>query len=199
MGPSGKILCFGDSITQADWPGKIAPSEKWVTVLGAKSDKITAVNAGRNGRTTKEGLAELPASLDAHPDAAWVLFFLGVNDTKHGAPGVVEAATANMGKMVDMVRQKLPKAEIVVMAPINVNKEKFTSFFRDQVAMGDDTAHYMKAMSVAYKALAHKKGVKFIDLLDVVTPAYIEDGVHANGKGQAQIAEAVWKGLVSFR
>jgi hypothetical protein len=32
--PQGKILCFGDSITQADWPGKIAPEERWVTQLG---------------------------------------------------------------------------------------------------------------------------------------------------------------------
>ena len=37
----GKILCFGDSITQADWPGKIAPDERWVTQLGKKSPEIS--------------------------------------------------------------------------------------------------------------------------------------------------------------
>jgi hypothetical protein len=34
-----------------------------------------------------------------------------------------------------------------------------------------------------------------VNLLDAVAPADIEDGVHANGKGQGQIADAVWRGL----
>src|SRR5688572_22604326 len=39
-GPEGKILVFGDSITNADWDGHITPGDKWVTRLGAKSDRI---------------------------------------------------------------------------------------------------------------------------------------------------------------
>ncbi|APR87591.1 Acyl-CoA thioesterase [Minicystis rosea] len=193
-GPQGKILCFGDSITQADWPGKIAPEEKWVTVLQKKSDRINAVNAGRNGRTTGEGLAELGKALDENPDSAVVLFFLGVNDMKHGRPGVVEKATTNMSKMVDMTRQKLPKAEVVIAAPITINVDKLTPYFKG-VELGPDTVHYMKALAVAYEGLAKKKGARFINLLDVVAPADLEDGVHANGRGQAKIAEAVWQGL----
>jgi lysophospholipase L1-like esterase len=193
-GPHGKILCFGDSITQADWPGKIAPDEKWVTQLGKKSDRITAVNAGKNGRTTTAGLAELEKALDDNPDSATVLLFLGVNDMKHGRPGVVEKATANMGKMVDLVRRKLPAAEIYVVAPINVNVDKLTPYFKGE-ELGPDTAHYMKALAVAYESLAHHKGARFIDLLDAVPPADLEDGVHANGHGQGRIADAVWQGL----
>lgn len=189
----GKVLCFGDSITQADWPGKIEPAERWVTQLGGKSAKITAVNAGRNGRTTTEGLAELPAALEANQDAAWVLIFLGVNDMKRASVGVVEKATTNMGKMVDLVRQKLPKAEVAILAPINVNPDKYTPFFKGE--LGPDTVPFMKALAVAYKSLAEKKKTRFVSLLDAVPPAEIEDGVHANGKGQIKIAEAVWKGL----
>lgn len=51
----------------------------------------------------------------------------------------------------------------------------------------------MKALAVAYEALAKKKATRFVSLLNVVAPADIEDGVHANGRGQAAIAEAVWK------
>jgi lysophospholipase L1-like esterase len=189
-----KILCFGDSITQADWPGKIGPEEKWTTVLQKKSDRILAVNAGRNGRTTTQGLAEIGKALDENLDSEVVLIFLGVNDMKHGRPGVVEKATSNLGKMVDLVREKIPRAEIFVTAPINVNVERFTPFFKGE-EMGPDTAHYMKALAVAYEALARKKGTRFINLLDAVAPADLEDGVHANGRGQAKIAEAVWAGL----
>lgn len=195
-GPAGKILCFGDSITQADWPGKIAPEERWVTALGARSPRITTVNAGRNGRTTAEGVAELPAVLTQHPDAAYVLFFLGVNDVKHASPGVVEKAVTHMGRMIELTREKLPKAEIVLLAPIDVSVERLTPYFRD-AGMGPDTPHYMSAMRTAYRTLAGKRGVRFIDLLHVVTPAHVEDGVHANGKGQLQIADAVWKGLTA--
>jgi lysophospholipase L1-like esterase len=193
-GVHGKILCFGDSITQADWPGKIAPEEKWVTLLGKKSSRITAVNAGKNGRTTTAGLAEIGKALDDNPDSAVVLLFLGVNDMKHGRPGVVEKATANMGKMVDLVREKLPKAETFILAPINVNVDRLTPFFKGE-ELGPDTVHYMKALAVAYESLARKKGVGFINLLDAVAPPDIEDGVHANGRGQGKIADAVWQGL----
>lgn len=194
VGPKGKVLCFGDSITQADWPGKIAPEEKWVTVLQKKSSRITAVNAGRNGRTTAQGVKELGKALNDNPDSAFVVLFMGVNDMKHGRPGVVEKATANMGKMVDLIREKLPKAEVVIAAPINVNVGKLTPYFKGE-EMGPDTAYYMKALAVAYEALAKKKGTRFVSLLGVVAPADIEDGVHANGRGQAAIAEAVWRAL----
>ncbi len=194
LGPHGKILCFGDSITQADWPGKIAPEEKWVAQLGKKSDRITAVNAGKNGRTTTEGLAELGKALDENADSATVLFFLGVNDMKHGHAGVVDKATSNLGKLVDLTREKLPRAEIVITAPITVNVDRLTPYFKGE-ELGPDTVHYMKALAVAYEVLARKKGARFINLLDVVTPANLEDGVHANGKGQGQIADAVWSGL----
>ena len=197
-GPAGKLLCFGDSITQADWPGKIAPDEKWVTALGSKSTRITTVNAGRNGRTTAEGLIELPPVLDQHGDAAYVLFFLGVNDVKHADSRTVERATANMGKIVDLTRLRLPKAVIVILAPVDVTVDRLSTYFRDEAGMGPDTPHYMNALRLAYRTLAEKKGVQFIDLLHAVTPAFVEDGVHPNGKGQLQIAEAVWKGLVEI-
>jgi lysophospholipase L1-like esterase len=189
----GKLLCFGDSITQADWPGKIAPEERWVTQLGKKSAEINAVNAGKNGRTTA-AIDELEKALAAHADAATVLLFLGVNDMKHETVGVVEKATINLAKMVDLTQQKLPKAEIVIMAPIDVNVEKLSPFFKN-AGLGPDTAHFMRALSKAYEALAKKKGTRFINLYRAVSPENLEDGVHANGKGQIQIADAVWKGL----
>ena len=190
----GKILCFGDSITQAEWAGKIAPEERWVTQLGKKSQAITAVNAGKNGRKTS-AIEELDKALDGNADAAMVLLFLGVNDMKHETVGVVEKATSNVGKMVDLTRKKLPKAEIVILAPIDVNVEKLTPFFKAE-GLGPDTAHFMRALSVAYGELAKKKGTRFISLYRAVSPENLEDGVHANGKGQIQIADAVWKGLV---
>jgi lysophospholipase L1-like esterase len=189
----GKILCFGDSITQAEWPGKIAPEERWVTQLGKKSADIKAVNAGKNGRKTT-AIDELQKAIDENGDAATVLLFLGVNDMKHETVGVVERATANLGKMVDLAREKLPKAEIVIMAPIDVNVEKLTPFFTSE-GLGPDTAHFMRALAKAYESLAKKKGTRFINLYRAVSKENIEDGVHANGKGQIQIADAVWKGL----
>jgi lysophospholipase L1-like esterase len=190
----GKILCFGDSITQAEWPGKIAADERWVTQLGKKSPDISVVNAGKNGRKTS-AIDELEKSLAANADAAEVLIFLGVNDMKHETVGVVEKATVNVGKMIDLTREKLPKAEIVILAPIDVNVDKFTPFFVAE-GLGPDTAHFMRALAKAYESLAKKKGTRFINLYRAVSPEYLEDGVHANGKGQIQIADAVWKGLL---
>ena len=189
----GKILCFGDSITRAEWPGKIAPDERWVTQLGKKSGEITTVNAGKNGRKTS-ALDELEKALAASADAAMVLLFLGVNDMLHETVGVVEKATVNLGKMVDLARTKLPKAEIVILAPIDVNVDKLSPFFKAE-GLGPDTAQLMRALAKAYESLAKKKGTRFINLYRAVSPENLEDGVHVNGKGQIQIADAVWKGL----
>jgi lysophospholipase L1-like esterase len=187
----GKVVCFGDSITQADWAGVIAPEDRWVTQLGTKSADITVVNAGKNGRTTTSGLAELDAVLDASADAAVFVVFLGVNDMKHASVGVVEKATANMARILDGIREKVPAARIVLAAPIGINEAKLTPFFRGE-GLGPDTVHFMKALAVAYRSLAAKKHVDFVDLLDVVAPEDIPDGVHANGRGQRRIAEAVY-------
>ena len=190
----GKILCFGDSITRAEWPGKIAPDERWVTQLGKKSPDISVVNAGKNERTTS-AIDELEKALAANADAAEVLIFLGVNDMKHETVGVVEKATLNVGKMVDLARAKLPKAEIVILAPIDVNVDRLSPFFKAE-GLGPDTAQLMRTLAKAYESLAKKKGTRFINLYRAVSPEHLEDGVHANGKGQIQIADAVWKGLL---
>ncbi len=189
----GKILCFGDSITRAELPRKLTPDERWVTQLGKKSREITAVNAGKNGRDTT-AIDELEKALADNADAAMVLLFLGVNDMLHETVGVVEKATANLGKMVDLTRQKVPKAEIVILAPIDVNVDRLTPFFKRE-GLGPDTPHLMRALAKAYESLAKKNGTRFINLYRAVSPELLEDGVHPNGEGQTRIAEAVWAGL----
>jgi len=195
VGPAGKVLAFGDSITQADWRGQIAPDQKWVARLGAKSSRITTINAGKNGRTTG-AYRELKRAIEGAPDASMVILFHGVNDMKNPEPGVVARVASKMGAMIDLIKEKLPAAEIVLCAPIDINLDKLTPYFKDE-GLGPDTVHFMKALAVAYASLAKKKGVRFINLLHAVTPEHIEDGVHANGKGQIQIADAVWKGLLA--
>ena len=56
---------------------------------------------------------------------------------------VVDKATANLGKMVDLTRQKLPKAAIVITAPITINVDRLTPYFKGE-ELGPDTVHYMR-------------------------------------------------------
>ncbi len=188
----GKLLCFGDSITQAEWDGKIAPEERWVTQLGKKSPDITVVNAGKNGRKTS-ALDELGKALDGNADAAMVLIFLGVNDMKHETVGVVEKATNNIGKMIDLTRAKLPKAEIVILAPINVNVEKLTPFFKAE-AWGRTPLTSCAGSRGLTRSWRRRRDA-------VHQPLPRGDAGEPRGRrarqreGQIQIADAVWKGL----
>jgi lysophospholipase L1-like esterase len=193
-GPKGKVLVFGDSITQADWDGHIAAEDKWVTRLAAKSERITTINAGKNGRVTS-ATGELAAELARNPDASLVILLLGTNDLKNAKPGVVERATANVAKMIDIARGQLPHVEVVVCSPPSIHVARLTSYWKEQAAFGPETVRYLKALSAAYRTVAEKKRARFIDLHEVVSPEHIPDGVHPNGKGQVQIADAVWKGL----
>ena len=60
----------------------------------------------------------------------------------------------------------------------SINKQKLASFWREKVGFGDDTVSFMRALSVAYEALARKKHKATPAILPVAVPL-VE---HANGR-----------------
>jgi lysophospholipase L1-like esterase len=185
--PAGKIFCFGDSITHARGHG-------WVEMIGEKQSSAVMVNAGRSGRKTSD-MDELAGPLSENLDADWVLFFLGVNDLKNGTPEMLNACVENMDWMIGQVRGKIPGARIVLMAPTDINLVSMNKTNRDKNYNGK-TKDSLYLMEKEYVKLAARNGIDFISLLHAVSRGNFTDGLHPDQKGQQQIGDAVWQGLI---
>ncbi|MFH1965386.1 MAG: SGNH/GDSL hydrolase family protein [Acidobacteriota bacterium] len=184
--PAGEILCFGDSITHARGRG-------WVEMIGEKQGGVTMINAGRSGRKTGDK-DELAVPLSNNSDAGWVLFFLGANDLRDGTPEMVASCVENMDWMISRVKEKIPEARIVLMAPVDINLETMNEINQNK-KYNRKTKDSLYLMEKEYAKLAEKRGVDFISLLHAVSPGNFYDGLHPDQKGQQEIADAVWQGL----
>ena len=185
--PAGKVLCFGDSITHARGHG-------WVEMVGEKHSGVTMINAGRSGRKTSD-MGELAGPLSENSSADWVLFFLGVNDLRDGTPEMVASCVDNMDWMIGQVKEKIPGARIVLMAPTDINLVTMNKINRDK-NYNDMTKDSLYLMEKEYLKLAERKAVSLLSLLHAVSRGNFYDGLHPDENGQQEIADAVWQGLI---
>jgi lysophospholipase L1-like esterase len=186
----GEIVCFGDSITH----GAMVDGKSWVWYLQQeKLDDVTFINEGRSGRKTADTV-ELPPVVEKYPHAAYYLIFLGVNDLKDGNETMVEHCVTNMKWMISRIRMTDPAARIVLLAPTDINT-KIMSPINVKKKYNENTRSSLAGLAKKYRVLAKREHTGFISLLHTVSPPNYADGLHPNGKGQQQIAAAVWKGL----
>jgi acyl-CoA thioesterase I len=174
------IIFFGDSLTAGyglDEPTLAFPALVQKQIDAAKLP-YRVVNAGLSGETTAGGVRRVDWIL-RQPVDIFVLE-LGGNDGLRGL--TPSQAEENLQTIIDRVRQKNPKAKIVLagmMMPPN---------------LGED---YVKRFAAIYPSLAEKNRVDFIPfILEGVggNPALNQaDSIHPNAKGHAIIAEHVWK------
>ncbi len=111
-----QVVCFGDSITY----GARVDGHSWVWFLSEQHHDINFVNAGRSGRKTSDKKELLPV-LEKYPGADYYLIFLGVNDLKDGTDSMVNNCVSNMKWMIDEIRKVNNKAEIIFLAPSDIN------------------------------------------------------------------------------
>lgn len=188
-GIHGKVVCFGDSITN----GARVDGQSWVQYLKKDHPDINFVEAGHNGRKTADKKELLPV-LKEHPDADYFLIFLGVNDLKDGTPEMVEQCVDNMRWMIDQVKATNEHTNIVILAPTDINLETMAPI-NVKKKYNENTKKSLVLLKKKYKQLAEEESVQFLSLLDAVSPPNYVDGLHPDTTGQKEIEKAVWKGL----
>lgn len=177
------VLFFGDSLTAGH--GLNDPANE--AYPGLIQKKISAsgldwrvVNAGSSGETTAGGLRRVDWIL-RQPVDVFVLA-LGGNDGLRGVPPATSAS--NLQGIIDRVRKKYPAAKIVLAGMMM------------PPSMGED---YSKAFAAIYPALAEKNGTALVPFLlqgvGGIAALNQSDRIHPTPKGQAIIAETVWKTL----
>ncbi|TPM63821.1 arylesterase [Mesorhizobium sp. B2-2-4] len=170
-----KIVGFGDSLMAGYGLG---PDEGFTdrlqAALRARGRDVTVANAGVSGDTSSGGLARLDWSV---PDGTQlVILELGANDMLRGvSPDITR-------KNLDTMLAKLKERKIAVLL----------AGMRAAPNLGAD---YQNAFDAIFPELAAKYGVTlypfFLDGVAGQSALQLEDGLHPNAKGVAQMVERI--------
>lgn len=169
------ILCFGDSLTAGyRAPAGYAYPDFLGKSLTAAGYRVTLINQGVDGDTTKDALARMPLALGTHPSI--VILEFGGNDGLRGQP--VPGIDQNLATMIRTFQQNHIRVLLTgIMLPPNFGPE------------------YTKQFNVIYPELAAKFHVPFMpfilqgvyDHTDLMSP----DGIHPNAYGYKKVADNI--------
>lgn len=172
-------LFYGDSITAGYG---LDPDEAYPALIQKKIESAgldwRVVNAGLSGETTAGGLRRLDWTLRQRVDL--FVIALGGND---GLRGVSPATTRdNLQAMIDRIRARYPAA-VIVLAGMQM-----------PTSMGAD---YATAFRRIFAELAAANRVPLVPFLlegvGGVPELNQADQIHPTAKGQALVAENVWR------
>jgi acyl-CoA thioesterase-1 len=175
------VLFFGTSLTAGYGldPAQAFPSliEKTAQADGVP---ITAINAGLSGETTAGAARRIDWVLRTPADV--VVIEGGANDALRGLPP--DAARANIERVISVIRQKQPKARIVLVqmeAPPNYG------------------AAYTRSFRAIYSDIAKRENIPLVPFLLAgvagISRYNQADGVHPNLAGERIVADNVWRAL----
>jgi lysophospholipase L1-like esterase len=180
--PLPRILCFGDSITRAGYPQRLA----------ARLGDVEVVNAGVNGNTTRLALRRMQRDvLEREPHV--VVIFFGTNDCRLAEPKVhvpLDEYRANLQRMIDEVTGKGAKVVLCTPPPIDAQ-----AYFTRHAKAPFDAAGGLEKVLAGYRQGAIEVGEKnklpVVDLNQLMAKDLSwrsADGVHPTEPGSDVIA-----------
>ena len=201
-----KVLCFGDSNTFGFIPesGKrYDKNTRWSGILAQlAAGRFEIIEAGCNNRTAftdnpagfeQTGYKVLPTLLTKDIDC--VILAIGVNDLQIFYNPTLEEIKNGMRRLVDIVREHCPNAEIILVSPARLTDNIFNGYFRamfDKMSI-EKSLH----LSEIYESIAKEKNCRFADWDKIVTVSP-KDGLHLEPEAHKKIAEAMFECLLSL-
>lgn len=199
-----RILAYGDSNTWGFNPvtfDQYSEEIRWTSLLQkALKEDALILEEGLNGRTTayddpdcdgRNGLAALPAVLEADRPLDAVIVMLGTNDCKSVFHASSKEITAGLEKCLIKLLDAVSPEKILLISPFYLG-EAAMDFGNDERSLA-----VSRELKPAYKALADKYGTAFLAASDV-TEASGVDGQHLTEDGHRALYEAVLPMIVSM-
>ena len=196
-----QIIAFGDSNTWGFDPARFDryPEEvRWTSLLqNSLGNDALILEEGLNGRTTafddpecagRNGLASLPAILEANQPLDAAVIMLGTNDCKSVFHATSEQITAGMEKCLTKILDDVSAENILLISPFYLG-EAALKFGNDERSLA-----VSRELKEAYKALSDKYGTAFLAASDVPEAGKV-DGQHLTPEGHRALDEAVLKAL----
>ena len=196
-----KVVFFGDSITQAavEKGGYIDVLQNMITEKGA-AEKFELNGAGVSGNKIYDLYLRIEKDvLDKKPDV--VIIWVGVNDVWHKASSGTGTDFDKFGRFYDAVVKKIQQsgAKVIVVTPAAIGEKNDYSNSQD----GD-----LNAYSSWLRKYVKENGLGLVDLRTIFHEYSLannpdnlakgiltSDGVHLNPKGNALVAEEMWKAI----
>ena len=196
-----RIVFFGDSITQAGI-GKTGYITKMTEMLAAKglSSQYELIGAGIGGNKIYDLYLRIENDvLVKKPDV--VVVYIGVNDVWHKASSGTGTDFDKFGKFYDAVIKKIQNqgAKVILVTPAAIGEKHDYSNTQD----GD-----LNSYSNWIRQYAATNNIVLVDLRKIFHDYSVannpnnlakgiltSDGVHLNEKGDALVAEELWKVL----
>ncbi len=183
------VLIFGDSNSHGTLPmagpgasDRLSPEARWAGHLAAGLGPGWRVTVdGLPGRTTvhddpvegewKNGLAVLPATLEAQAPADIVVIMLGTNDLKARFGVTAEDVALSLGRLLEVTARHMPGARRMLISPPAVQEVgPFAEMFAD-------AARRSAALPAHIGAVASRHGAAFFDAAQVIATDPV-DGIH---------------------
>jgi lysophospholipase L1-like esterase len=196
-----KVVFFGDSITQAgvEKGGYIDVLQNMIAAKGA-GDKFELNGAGISGNKIYDLYLRIEKDvLEKKPDV--VVIWVGVNDVWHKSSFGTGTDFDKFGRFYDAVVKKIQAAgaKVIVVTPAAIGEKNDFSNSQD----GD-----LNAYSSWMRKYVKENGLGLVDLRSIFHAYSVKnnpenkdrgiltnDGVHLNEKGNALVAEEMWKVL----
>jgi len=200
-----KIVCLGDSITQA---GESPGGYVWLVrkYLAALCPGMEVINSGISGHKSTDMLARFDRDVLAHkPDM--VTISVGVNDVWHGfydnhltgdGPNGIPLPEYRKNVEAMVAKAKAANVKVVILSTTVIHED-----------LGNLENAKLVGYNAALRDIAHKNGALFIDFqkpFQSLIKAYQSttgardnfltvDGVHMNGEGNKVMAHTILSGL----
>ncbi len=184
-----KIVCMGDSLTEGYM---IDLSQRWSEWL-KKSLGMEIINSGISGDTTGGMLSRFkPMVIDHEP--THVIIMGGTNDVSLNIPD--EQILANIYAMTRQAKHYGIQSIIGIPTPYFYEDTPMgKSFFLESQRLSERIAEYSDKL----REFVKEDGQPMIDFSQGLTPElFLEDGVHPNEEGHAQMAETAKAALVEI-
>lgn len=199
-----KVLCFGDSNTYGFNPKdgtRFNKDVRWTGILkNLCADKFQIFEEGCNNRTAFSdnpagkiytGCKFLPEILNQNFE--YIIFSVGINDLQYQYEVTIEDINTGIKNLVNIVRQKLPDAKIILISPTELTENVLRSPVFSTL-FDKNSIEKSKNLSKIYKQIAAETGSDFIDLNLVATVSSI-DGLHFEADEHRKIAVEILQHL----
>lgn len=196
-----QILCFGDSNTYGLIPrttGRYDWDTRWTGILGKRLIKkgYRIIEEGLCGRTTifddplrigRRGTELLPVILESHKPIDIVVLMLGTNDCKSFYDASASVIGLGIKKLIDQVRDAVPKAKILLISPIHLGDDIWDGYDPE---FNEDSVQTSKNIGRVYKQIAKEEQIYYLAASDYALPSK-EDREHLNKDGHKALAQAI--------
>ena len=198
------VLCFGDSNTHGQIPGKdggrYEKEIRWPGVLKSMlGDSFDVIEEGLGGRTTvfedpieedKSGKAYLQQCLHSHKPIDLIIVMLGTNDLKIRFGLTAYDVSLGLETLVKKMRNEAFGADgrapqILIIAPAPMREAPLSV-----ALMGKEGVEKSRLLAGYYKQVAQTLGAWFLDAGQFVEVSEV-DGIHYTPEAHYNLARAI--------